>query len=1082
MLLVAAIPALAVGAVTVGVLFALAGRADDQLSANQAALAEDTIGARQAEQAQLVVAGIDAFVGERLSDAIDWSRSAPVVEAAGAVYPEVAGLALMPVDQIDATVGPGEQLDRTGRTGSWLLRQTEEQPAFVQAVLTDVNGFTVGAARTANDFTSSDQEWWQRAWSQGAHLDVVEIDGSTGVLSFALAVRVDDPGSGRSLGVLKTMVAVASIQPLTDAFADEELGVDVSVLTTSGLLLAETASAHDPARISTELPFEGEHGVAYGSALAGSDPTGYIILDDTVGGFSRTERTRAVERLGIEIENHDWVAFVEQPTSSAFAPLIGLESLSSDLSTTARIMAIVVLGVVLAALAGALLLGRMLATGIARPINELSFEANRLADVELPELVASLQAPGAAREIPVIEPLRVDADGEVADLATAFNSVRSTAVGLAAEQAIGRSRDVSELLTSLGRRNQQLVGRQLRYIDDLERTESDPDVLRNLFVLDQMATRMRRNAESLLVLAGEHSPRRVGQPRQIDEVIRAAVSEVEDYARVRLAVIDPAMVTPRAVNNLTHLLAELIENATNFSPPDELVEVFGTADPEGTYTVSVIDRGVGMSRARLQEANHRLRGATFARDSTSDFLGLHVVGRLAARDGIDARLVESPTIGTTAKVTLPPSCLAETPRPAGEVPGNRLGETEVTESGEDPSLSWPPPVVAQPAPAATTPPATVAASGETPFEGTEVPASEAEHELAPEPFLGLPPSLEFLAAAALDAADALDSADADEDATGERTGLVPSAHGDSAHGDSADPDRADPDRADPDRADPDRAHPDRAHPDSAHPDGGHDDSAHAHTAGEHSAGEHRAAEDRATEDRAAEDGTSDDRGHDGRLRGDTIDEDAARPPRPAAPVQPVPFESETLSFADATGSLPYRQPEEDDTVGIPIPPFRARESKRPVVVPDPATTDGIGDDDSGPDWPSDETDVPQRFHVRRRVRRHHESGGEILEPITPDLPEDGGDAEARAADVRARLDRFASGVRAAKDPPPATPAATGELLRVELEAAAAAYEAESSSADSEIGDADLVAFERRTDRDDPEAPAGDDEPTGERRP
>ncbi|MGI9615325.1 MAG: ATP-binding protein [Acidimicrobiales bacterium] len=941
MLLVAAIPALAVGAASVGVLFALAGRADDQLATNRAALAETAVGSRQLDQAQLVAATVDTFIDERLSDTIDWSTSTVIVDAAGTPYPETVELAPLSVAQIESTVRADEQLDRSGRSRAWLTAQVDAQPAFVQAVVTDTNGFTVGAVRTTDDFTNADQEWWQRAWTDGAFLGPVEVDPSTGALAVPLAVRIVDSTTGRALGVLKATVGVGAIQPIADTFADDELGLDVNILTGSGLLLAETATSHDQRRVAAELPFEGELGTAYGDALAGTERMGLITLDQTVGGFSRTEPVRTVDRLGIQIDNHDLVVFVQQPASSALAPVVGLESVASDLTTTARIMSIVVVAIVFAALAGAILLGRLLAKRIARPINELSYEANRLADVELPELVASLQTPDALTDIPVVEPVRVDADGEVADLATAFNSVRSTAVELAAEQAIGRSRDVSELLTSLGRRNQQLVGRQLRYIDDLERTESDPDVLRNLFILDQMATRMRRNAESLLVLAGEESPRRVGEPRPIDEVVRAAVSEVEDYARVRLARIDPALVAPTAVNNVTHLLAELIENATNFSPPNELVEVFGTTGPDGGYTLAIIDRGVGMSRERLYDANERLGGTSFAGESSSSFLGLHVVGRLAARHGIDARLLESATTGTTAKVTLPSSCLASDPRAGFDEPsvagdadmaaesadvdriaGSRVRPGGSAEPAPDPSLSWPPPVVS-PARRRST---------------------DASH--APEPVLPLPPSVEALAAA-LDEADALDEELARRSADLARYGA----------------------------------------------DGG---------------------------DVAA-------LGHKG-----------------AEPVVQVTDEQPIIA---ASQPLAPRRPEEDDTVGIPIPPFRARESKRPIGVPNLPPDDGPDDgldgspgELSGGSAPPDEAGAgveEQRFQVRRRVRRHHDVIGGALDAVTPDSTVDDRTAEDRAADVRAKLDLFASGVRAAKDQVgvAADSAPTGEIRRADIERA-----------------------------------------------
>jgi signal transduction histidine kinase len=311
------------------------------------------------------------------------------------------------------------------------------------------------------------------------------------------------------------------------------------------------------------------------------------------------------------------------------------------------------------------------ARALSRPMRALTDRAYRSAQVDLPRAIKSLQnmGPGAmADELPSIE---VASHDEVADLATAFNSVQQVAVDLAVDQAMLR-RNVAEMFINLGRRNQALIGRQLAFIDRLERDEADPDQLDKLFRLDHMTTRMRRNAESLLVLAGAELPRRWNSAVPMADVVRAGLSEIEDYARVELADLGDTAVAGSVATDLTHLLAELLENATAFSPPSSKVEVHGARRAEG-YLLAVVDHGIGMSPAQLADANARIDELARFDRSPSKLLGLYVVGRLAARHGISVRLLESVTSGVTAKVLIPGTLLQQMAAPA-------LPRVDVTET------------------------------------------------------------------------------------------------------------------------------------------------------------------------------------------------------------------------------------------------------------------------------------------------------------------------------------------------------------------------------------------------------------------
>ncbi|MER6944909.1 sensor histidine kinase [Nonomuraea sp. NPDC000554] len=312
---------------------------------------------------------------------------------------------------------------------------------------------------------------------------------------------------------------------------------------------------------------------------------------------------------------------------------------------------------VTALLAGAVVLGVATSRSILRPLRQLIGDAHEVAERRLPEAVARVQADDGAEPAQLTFDSPLDSrDDEFAEVAGALRNVHATAVRLAAEQTQLR-RNTAESLANLGHRNQTLLRRQLGFISALEREESDPDALACLFELDHLATRMRRNAESLLVLVGEHGPRRSSEPVAVGDVLRSAVAEVEDYRRVMLCRIDDALVRGAVVAEVAHLVAELVENALAFSPPGAQVEIQGRADA-GEYHVAIIDQGVGMSADELAKANARLRGERSFLVAPTRYLGHYVVGRLAERLGVRVWLHESPLSGVTARVVLPEGLLA----------------------------------------------------------------------------------------------------------------------------------------------------------------------------------------------------------------------------------------------------------------------------------------------------------------------------------------------------------------------------------------------------------------------------------------
>jgi len=334
------------------------------------------------------------------------------------------------------------------------------------------------------------------------------------------------------------------------------------------------------------------------------------------------------------------------------APIAATASeLAAAAASSARLRALGVLtgGGLLVALL--VLLGSVLSRTITRPLRHLTEVAGHLRD-ELPRMVERMATPGEGPGVQTPD-IPVGARDEVGQLARAFRDVNATTVRVAEEQAALRA-SIAETFVNVARRNHVLLSRQLSFIDQLERTEENPDTLENLFKLDHLATRMRRNAESLIVLAGIDSGRRLRRPMPLSDVIRTAVSEIERYDRVDLTLqADPPMIGHVALT-AAHLLAELLENATQFSNPDTRVVTSTTFGSHGVR-VTITDLGLGMTWDEISDANERIANPPMSDVVGSQRLGYYVVGRLAGR--LDASVELSPGLaqGTIVTVDLPPA-------------------------------------------------------------------------------------------------------------------------------------------------------------------------------------------------------------------------------------------------------------------------------------------------------------------------------------------------------------------------------------------------------------------------------------------
>ena len=431
---------------------------------------------------------------------------------------------------------------------------------------------------------------------------------------------------GDSAGINRSS-EIAEVAELQDAFRRQ-----AETLRTASGPYEELAAEYYPEEFTTNIDEQATMGVASGDI----DVTAFIAsldvptLDQAYIGYQQ-ELSDAIETRADELN----------------------DAASSRRQRYAILMALT--------FGAAVVLTVLVSLSITRPLRSLTRQAQDMAGRRLPNAVTEiLDTPlGEDVQVPQVSPIRVVTRDEVADVADALNTVQDSALDLAVEQAVLR-RNIADSFVNLGRRNQNLLGRQLDFITELESSEADPDTLSSLFRLDHLATRMRRNAESLLVLAGIEPPRQWAAPLPLTDVIRAALGEVEDYQRVVVRAVEPATIIGSAAADLAHLLAELIENALVFSPPDRSVDVRGAANsrrhPDG-YTLAIIDAGLGMSSQDIDSANRRLAGTESFTVAPSKYLGHYVAGNLAARHGIDVEIQSSPGSGITALVELPAGLL-----------------------------------------------------------------------------------------------------------------------------------------------------------------------------------------------------------------------------------------------------------------------------------------------------------------------------------------------------------------------------------------------------------------------------------------
>ena len=348
------------------------------------------------------------------------------------------------------------------------------------------------------------------------------------------------------------------------------------------------------------------------------------------------------------------------------------QTLQSSASRTAVETGILVLAVLIVVL----LITIVVARSMVRPLRKLRTGALEVAGLRLPETVRRMSETDGEGVSLEVEPIDVDSSDEIGEVARAFDQVHREALRLAANEAALRG-NVNAMFVNLSRRSQSLVERQIRLIDDLEQGEQDSERLSSLFQMDHLATRMRRNSENLLVLAGHDETRRWNQPVALVDVLRAALSEIEQYERVTLNVQPGIAVRGQGVSDVVHLTAELVENATSFSAADTPVTISGHLLSSGGVLLEITDQGVGMGAEEMAHANWRLDNPPVVDVAVSRRMGLFVVARLAARHGIRVRLRPAASGGLIALVWLPDEVIMH--EAADGTPGLRRGDAGAAE-------------------------------------------------------------------------------------------------------------------------------------------------------------------------------------------------------------------------------------------------------------------------------------------------------------------------------------------------------------------------------------------------------------------
>lgn len=378
MLLVSLIPIVSVGIVVYVGLSQIAQNTANNLENTRTQMIKDVVGANLENEAKAIARQVDQYMLERMSDTMVWVTEPIVVETARQSYSaaQEMGLPELTIDEIEAKMNDMRLVEANPPANDYLLLQRQLSPSFNEIFFTDAHGYAVAHTNMTSDFVQSDEDWWQTSYQNGIYVSPIEYDESSGIWSTALSPRIFDPKTNEPLGVMKAVLNVNLIQQIADQSVAQNPGSEIMVITHEGLLIAETASHHDPKRImnpDVNIFDNGEETQTFSS----DQTSGYLLEENLVEAFAQTAGTDFYQTIP-GFTGFDWVVIVQLPKEKAYAPLASLETTVSDLNATRQSMTFTIILVMVLTLASSVVLAFWLANSITHPISHLSEVAKKI--------------------------------------------------------------------------------------------------------------------------------------------------------------------------------------------------------------------------------------------------------------------------------------------------------------------------------------------------------------------------------------------------------------------------------------------------------------------------------------------------------------------------------------------------------------------------------------------------------------------------------------------------------------------------------------------------------------------------------